>query len=73
MNKKDVERYFSMSQEDLEKENQRIMGAIDALREEQTFIARALDLAVQVSYARARVAEMSESERIALKKVLLEG
>lgn len=65
-----TERYFKLSQEELEKENQRIMQAIQALQEEQAVLSRALDLAVQTGYARAQVAEMSDVQRIAFLRAL---
>lgn len=67
---KNTDDYFKMSQAELETENQELMAAVEALRQRQMVLSRALDIEVHKGYARARLNEMGDAERIALLAAL---
>lgn len=65
-----TDRYWTMGREELEAENQRLDEEIGRLRAEKQAVSRALDIQINEEQAAARLAEMSDAEKIALRNVL---
>lgn len=69
----DTSKYWEMSREELEAENQRLDEQIDRLRAAKQSLTRAMDTKINEEQAAARLAEMSDAEKIALRNVLARG
>ena len=67
---KDHSKYLAMKQDDLESVVREIDAEIEALREEKRVAQLGISRRVEEGAAAARVAEMTEGERLAMRRAL---